>query len=289
MRTGRAWPLVPRVCPLGAGSRIGLASNSAAMSHREIKGASEDARCESSEELDVVDIDPASFRPEGVYHLTGRLTAVMSGELQPSKKGRLTPNIKALIVTAVLFTTITLAQVAAARIANSQALLMDCISMGVDALTYMGNIWVECRKQDGAPHEGSQVIVCLISLSCLVFFTWTASQESLQTIAECRGLTAIDLPDNDVNGNITLAFGAGGVVFDILSLWAFCHSRRCLCAHTSRAVLWVLFCSLSEARVFWQVGVNGLAATRGLCYVMLAECPTQQQPGNPSAGPEKYA
>ncbi|CAE7721838.1 unnamed protein product, partial [Symbiodinium microadriaticum] len=138
------------------------------MSHREITGASEDARCESSEELDVVDIDPASFRPEGVYHLTGRLTAVMSGELQPSKKGRLTPNIKALIVTAVLFTTITLAQVAAARIANSQALLMDCIS----------------------------------------------------------GLTATDLPDNDVNGNITLAFGAGGVVFDILSLWAFCHSRR---------------------------------------------------------------
>lgn len=150
----------------------------------------------------------------------------MSGELQPSKKGRLTPNIKALIVTAVLFITITLAQVAAARIANSQALLMDCISMGVDALTYMGNIWVECRKQDGAPHEGSQVIVCLISLSCLVFFTWSASQESLQTIAECRGLTATDLPDNDVNGNITLAFGAGGVVFDILSLWAFCHSRR---------------------------------------------------------------
>mmetsp|Transcript_54503 Transcript_54503/g.128007 ORF Transcript_54503/g.128007 Transcript_54503/m.128007 type:complete len:319 (+) Transcript_54503:1-957(+) len=223
------WPLVPRVCPLGAGSRIGStpsASNSPVMSLREIQGTSADAQSESSEEFDVANIDlAASFRPEGVRHLTETLTAGISGELS-SKKHRLTPNIKALIVTAVLFTTITLVQVAAARIANSQALLMDCISMGVDALTYMGNIWVECRKQDGAPHECSQVIVCLISLSCLVYFTLSASQESLQTIAECRGLAAMDLPDNDVNGSITLAFGAGGVVFDVLSLWAFCYSRR---------------------------------------------------------------
>ena len=132
------------------------------------------------------------------------------------------------MVTAFLFTTITVAQVAAARIANSQALLMDCISMGVDALTYMGNIWVECRKRDGAPHEGSQVIVCLISLSCLIYFTWDASQESLETIGGCKGLTAYDKSGDDVNGKITLAFGAGGVVFDVLSLWAFCRSRRCL-------------------------------------------------------------
>ena len=29
--------------------------------------------------------------------------------------------------------------------------------MGVDALTYMGNIIVECRKRDGKAHEGSQI------------------------------------------------------------------------------------------------------------------------------------
>ncbi|CAE6930222.1 unnamed protein product [Symbiodinium sp. CCMP2592] len=176
------------------------------------------------EEPEVANVDlAASFRPEGVVILTEELAAE---EVSPRKKRRLTPNIKALIVTAFLFTTITVAQVAAARIANSQALLMDCISMGVDALTYMGNIWVECRKRDGAPHEGSQVIVCLISLSCLIYFTWDAAQESLETIAGCKGLTASDKPEEDVNGNITLAFGAGGVVFDVLSLWAFCRSRR---------------------------------------------------------------
>eukprot|EP00439_Symbiodinium_sp_Y106_P016636 s139_g2.t1 len=138
------------------------------MSLREIQGTSADAQSESSEEFDVANIDlAASFRPEGVRHLTETLTAGISGELS-SKKHRLTPNIKALIVTAVLFTTITLVQVAAARIANSQALLMDLLA----------------------------------------------------------GLAAMDLPDNDVNGSITLAFGAGGVVFDVLSLWAFCYSRR---------------------------------------------------------------
>ena len=197
------------------------------------------------EEPEVANVDlAASYRPEGVVMLTEELAAEDLSPRGSSKKRHLTPNIKALIVIAFLFTTIAVAQMAAARIANSQALLMDCFSMGVDALTYMGNIWVECRKQDGAPHECSQVIVCLISLSCLVYFTLSASQESLQTIAECRGLAAMDLRDNDVNGSITLAFGAGGVVFDVLSLWAFCYSRRCPCAH--RALKWVLLCLLVE-------------------------------------------
>jgi len=179
------------------------------------------------EEPEVANVDlAASYRPEGVVMLTEELAAEDLSPGGSSKKRRLTPNIKALIVTAFLFTTIAVAQMAAARIANSQALLMDCVSMGVDALTYMGNIWVECRKRDGMPHEGSQVIVCLISLSCLIYFTWEASQESLETIAGCKGLTAIGNPEDDVNGNITLAFSTAGVLFDVLALWAFCRSRR---------------------------------------------------------------
>lgn len=142
------------------------------------------------------------------------------------KKERLTPNIKALIVTSFLFTLITVVQVFAAKIAHSQALLMDCISMGVDALTYMGNIVVECRKRDGTDHKGSQLIVCAISLSCLLYFTWDASQESLATIKVCRGEAAAEGEEEDVNGWITLGFGAGGVVFDLISMWAFYRSNR---------------------------------------------------------------
>merc|ERR1711933_350086 len=103
---------------------------------------------------------------------------------------------------------------------------MDCISMGVDALTYMGNILVECRKRDGTEHKGSQVIVCAISLSCLLYFTYDASRESWDTIQACRGKVPEPGDGDDVNGWITLGFGAGGVVFDLISLWAFYRSNR---------------------------------------------------------------
>ena len=176
--------------------------------------------------VEVANVDlAASYRPEGVFHLTETLTESQSAK--PTKSRHFTPNIQALVLTTILFTVITLAQLVAAQIANSQALLMDCISMGVDALTYMGNIWVECRKRDGAPHEGSQIIVCVLSLSCLLYCTWSASQESLDTIQGCQGLAVSEeAPSDDVNGNITLAFGLGGVVFDVISLWSFRRSHR---------------------------------------------------------------
>ena len=184
---------------------------------------SESEATSSEDEAEVADVDLAvSYRGEGMRQLTQPL---VDEPPLVTKESWLTPNIKALILTSFLFTTITVVQVFAAKIANSLALLMDCISMGVDALTYMGNIFVECRKRDGSPHEGSQIIVCAISLGCLLYFTWDESRESMATIAACRGTSAAEEPD-DVNGYITLAFGIGGVIFDILSLWAFYHSNR---------------------------------------------------------------
>lgn len=134
-------------------------------------------------------------------------------------------NIQALAVTATLFTLITVVQVFAAQIAHSQALLMDCVSMGVDAMTYMGNIFVECRKRDGRDHKGSQLIVCAISLGCLIYFTYAAGVESLATAKACARHATLE-DDDDVNGWITLGFGAGGVVFDLISLWSFRRSER---------------------------------------------------------------
>merc|ERR1712003_498039 len=139
---------------------------------------------------------------------------------------RCTASIKALALTAFLFSVITVVQIFAAKIAHSQALLMDCISMGVDALTYMGNIVVEWRKRDGGDHKGSQLIVCAISLSCLLYFTYDASQESWGTVQVCQGWAQASGDSDDVNGWITLGFGAGGVVFDLISLWAFYRSNR---------------------------------------------------------------
>jgi len=105
-------------------------------------------------------------------------------------------------------------------------LLMDCVSMAVDAFTYVGNIVVEWRKRDGGDHKGSQLIVCAISLSCLLYFTYAAALESWATVQVCQGKAESDDDGDDVNGWITLAFGVGGVVFDIASLVAFYISDK---------------------------------------------------------------
>merc|ERR1712048_1500139 len=112
------------------------------------------------------------------------------------------------------------------KISHSQALKMDCISMAVDAFTYMGNILVECKKRDGGHHLRSQLIVTAISLSLLLYFTYDASRESWDTVQVCRGNGPSDGDDDDVNGYITLAFALGGMVFDIISLWFLFQSHR---------------------------------------------------------------
>ena len=59
---------------------------------------------------------------------------------------RFTENMKVLALTAALFALITVAQAIAASIAKSDALLADCVSMAVDALTYLLNIFVVARE-----------------------------------------------------------------------------------------------------------------------------------------------
>jgi divalent metal cation (Fe/Co/Zn/Cd) transporter len=162
-----------------------------------------------------------SHRGEGVRVAVRKFT---EGSDKPTT--RCTASIKALAVTAFLFSFITVVQIFAAKIAHSQALLMDCISMAVDALTYMGNILVECKKRDGGHHLRSQLIVTAISLSLLLYFTYDASRESWDTVQVCRGNAPSDGDDDDVNGYITLAFALGGMVFDIISLWFFFQSHR---------------------------------------------------------------
>jgi Co/Zn/Cd efflux system component len=156
--------------------------------------------------------------------------AVMSNaanRAQPeTTKNCCTPNIRALSVSAFLFSLITVAQYFAAIAANSQALKMDCISMAVDAFTYMGNIVVECRKRDGAKHVRSQLIIVAGSLSLLVTFTILAMQESWDTVQVCMGKKEADGEEDDVNGWITLAFAIGGVGFDIACMVEFYKSNQ---------------------------------------------------------------
>jgi len=99
---------------------------------------------------------------------------------------------------------------------------MDCISMGVDAFTYMGNIVVECKKRDGAKHVTSQLVIVACSLGLLCLFTVLALQESWDTVQVCRGKVEAEGGDEDeVNGWITLAFAVGGIAFDVVCMVEF--------------------------------------------------------------------
>jgi len=142
-----------------------------------------------------------------------------------TKARRCTPEVKALSVSAFLFSFITVVQVFAAHIAHSQALLIDCISMGVDAFTYLGNIVVECRKRDGETHARSQLVIVASSLGLLCYFTVDAMKESWGTIQVCMGKAEAE-DEDDVNGWITLGFALGGVGFDLMCLLEFYKSNK---------------------------------------------------------------
>ena len=58
---------------------------------------------------------------------------------------RLSGNTKSLLMMFVLFTLITAAQWVGGVMAHSLALQADCASMGVDALSYVGNMLAECQ------------------------------------------------------------------------------------------------------------------------------------------------
>jgi Co/Zn/Cd efflux system component len=181
-------------------------------------------------ELRIVDVHSYLKEMDGAMHQKDSAAAGTDVEKPTvTKAERLTPNIRALCITAFLFTLITVLQVFAAKISHSQALLMDSISMGVDSLTYAGNIVVECRKRDGLDHRKSQLVVCAVSLGLLFYFTVAAARESWSTAQACMGFVVeAEGEAEDVNAWITLLFALGGIVFDVLAMLAFygSHKRR---------------------------------------------------------------
>ena len=127
-----------------------------------------------------------------------------------------TENMSVLALTAALFAIITILQALAARIAKSDALLADCASMAVDALTYLLNIFVEAREGK-AFHRELQIIAPTISLSMLAYFTVSMLLEAKETLFAKAGTEA----DDDVNPTIIMGFAILGIVFDAIALRAF--------------------------------------------------------------------
>lgn len=126
-----------------------------------------------------------------------------------------TNNTKALFVMMVMFTVITLGQYFAADAVGSQALKADVVSMGVDAVSYFGNICGEC------PHYPSQRIVTqllfsLVSLALLLGFNTQIILESIDMVR-----TGDEEESTNIEGIIVITFAGLGLVFDTICLYFY--------------------------------------------------------------------
>jgi hypothetical protein len=194
-----------------------------------------DGCAEPSDASPAVELQRSSARVlTAVLEEAFRTGGSENGALQaPSSKGpRWTPNIRALAVSGFLFAFVTAAQFFASNVAQSRALRMDCISSTVDVFTYFGNIFVECRKRDGAKHEVSQLVIVSVSLGLLTFFTVIAMVGSVNIVSQCqapiaaKGEFPMEEGDDDVNGWITLSFALANIVFDIVCMAMFYKSSK---------------------------------------------------------------
>ena len=137
-----------------------------------------------------------------------------------------TGQVKILSVAIVLFLSITGAQFFFALYAHSNALLVDCASMLVDTLTYVGNLWAACRAgadddDDGGEkaRDGGEKARDTLAMSCVsivVLYAITA----WGLFGAVSALLRRDAADS-LDGDVVLAFGVFGVVFDGAALFAF--------------------------------------------------------------------
>lgn len=134
----------------------------------------------------------------------------------------LTNNVKSLFVMMILFAVITVAQYFAAVAANSWSLKADCISMGVDALSYLGNIIGESAR---IPEQRivTQLLFSLISLALLIGFNTQVTIEVSEIIWPPPDFEG---EAEDVVAWIVILFAGFGLLFDFISLWSFWYHAK---------------------------------------------------------------
>jgi len=170
------------------------------------------------------------------------------------------PNARTFFLSFFMFTTITAAQVSGALIANSNALLEDCASMGADAIGYLINLYAECKpEQKRRRRQCNNLFAAGLSHGALIGITVYFLYDAITTIKSgdysgsdctqddnCTGcsdtpfpklyncsyiqdscqwnqsgvLNGCDAPD-DVNPYIVFGFATAGLIFDLICLWPF--------------------------------------------------------------------
>jgi len=183
---------------------------------------------------------------------------------------RWTDNMKVLALTSLLFATIIVAQVGAASYARSEALMADCVSMGVDALTYALNVIVESREGKRL-HAEMKLAVPAVCLVILIYFSMIVLHEARETIM------AEDLSGEEdaVNPHIIVAFSLLGMVFGGIALRAFMKEAEFeQGSNMTVALVQVLadfarcITTLVAAVLMLQFGLNGARTDAQACVIV---------------------
>jgi len=137
----------------------------------------------------------------------------------------ITNNTKALFVMMMLFALISLAQYFAADAVHSQALKADVISMAVDALSYLGNIFGESAEHP-AQRIVTQLFFSMISVVLLVYFNTDVFIESLEMLDEVNSPDYENADKVDSEGIVVITFAGLGLLFDAICLYAYYHFAK---------------------------------------------------------------
>jgi len=119
-----------------------------------------------------------------------------------------------------MFASISLAQYFAADYCGSQALKADVVSMAVDAVSYLGNIFGE-SSDIPAQRIILQLVFSAVSIGLLMYFNTQIIRESIDGL---RGIEMEGEPpaaNPDAEGTIVIVFAGLGLTFDFICLFAY--------------------------------------------------------------------
>jgi Co/Zn/Cd efflux system component len=130
-----------------------------------------------------------------------------------------TDNIKILSICAFLFQLITAVQFFYALAVGSNSLMSDCISMEIDVITYLGNIYAEIKRQAGELTDLDKAKISLITSGLSIAILFAVTIWILHDVIE----TLLDTPIKDDlhPAWYLIIFGGCGFLFDLIALKAF--------------------------------------------------------------------
>ena len=124
-----------------------------------------------------------------------------------------------LLTSAILFGLITSVQYGYALQVGSTALQADCVSMGVDALAFLGNLFADCFPKDSPKKRRIELSMSGVSHFLLLGFT---IKFVLDGVGDSQVADDDDSPgERRTMGWVVFGFALGGLLFDLVSLLAY--------------------------------------------------------------------